>query len=237
MTTARTIIKKALQKIGALYKSEDPSADEANDGLDLLNGMLASWSNKSMLINARITEQFVLAGGKRDYTMGPNGDFNTVRPISMISGYVTSGEIDYNFEFISDEEYANIQYKGNQSPYPEFCNPTNSYPLSTLTFYPVPAAAFLITLITEKQLTSFSSLDSDVAMPPGWDQALIYNLAILLAPEYGQQADQITIQIAKESLDAIKLPIMKARNMNWPYDLGNTQNIFSGYFIRNTGNS
>ena len=50
MTTASDIIKKAMQKVGVLTKSESPSSDESADGLDSLNDLLSSWSNESMFI-------------------------------------------------------------------------------------------------------------------------------------------------------------------------------------------
>lgn len=233
MTTARSIIRRSLQKIGVLYKSEQPSADEADDGLFSLNAMVSSWSNRSMLIIARTVETFNLQGGVAAYTMGPGGDFNTIRPIQFITGYTSDGAINYPLESISDEEFAGITFPSIQIPFPEFVNFTGGSPLATLNFYPVPSSAFPVTLYTEKQLSSFSTLDSVVDLPPGWEQALIYNLAMLLAPEYGQQIDQSLAIIAKDSLNSIKTAIEKNRDYNFPYDLNDTQNIFAGWYYWN----
>lgn len=230
MTTARTIITKALQKIGVLYKTEQPSSDEADDALFSLNAMLASWSNRSLLILARVVETFNLQGGIAAYTMGPGGDFDTARPIQIITGYTSDGSINYPWETISDEEFANITFPGISIPYPEFVNFTNNFPLSTLNFYPVPAQAFPVTIYSEKEISQLSSLDTVLEFAPGWDQAMIYNLAILLGPEYGQQVDAALVQIAKDSLTSIKTAIGKNRDYNFPYDLNDTQNIFAGWY-------
>lgn len=232
MTTARTIIRKSLQKIGVLFKTEEPSADEANDALFSLNAMVSSWSNKSMLIYARVRETFTLQAGVGTYTIGPGGTFNTIRPIEIISAYSSSGTIDYPIELISDEEYANIGYKSLQAPWPEFMNYSNGYPLGTFYFVNIPSGNFPFTLYSEKELSQFSTLDADVELPPGWEQALIYNLAIMLAPEYGQQIDQTLVAIAKDALTSIKTAIIRNRDMDFPYDIDNTQNIYSGWFYR-----
>ena len=49
MTTPLDIITRAMKDIGALAAGENPTADEAQDGLDMLNDMIAQWSNENML--------------------------------------------------------------------------------------------------------------------------------------------------------------------------------------------
>ena len=95
MATARDVVKRALQKIGALVKSEAPSADEASDGLNALNNMLGSWTNDGLLIVSRAWETFTLVGGTALYTMATGLTFNTARPVKIISAYIRSGTIDY----------------------------------------------------------------------------------------------------------------------------------------------
>lgn len=62
MTTALDIIKSSMRKVGALTKTENPSADEAIDGLEMLNDLLASYSNDSMVVYARSVDSFTLSG-------------------------------------------------------------------------------------------------------------------------------------------------------------------------------
>lgn len=78
--TARNLITRSMQNIGALVKNEPPSADEADDALAMLNAMLSSWANDSLIIYARTTESFPLTAAT-SYTMGPSGTLNTVRPL------------------------------------------------------------------------------------------------------------------------------------------------------------
>jgi len=227
MTTARTIIRKALQKIGALVKSEQPSADEANDGLDALNAMIDSWGNDSLSVYARTWETFPLTSSA-SYTIGTGGNFNTARPENIVSAYLRSGTVDYPVEVIDDEAYSTIVFKSLQG-ISYFLNYDNAYPLGNIRLYPVPSASYSLFILTEKALTQFTNLDTALSMPPGTERALIYNLAIDLAPEYGQQVSAELAKTAAESLGLIRTKVAQVRGMDaYPKNM-TVRNIFSGW--------
>jgi len=227
MTTARDIIKRSLQKIGALVKNEEPSADEANDGLNSLNALLDSWGNDSLNIYARTWESFTMTGAS-SYTIGTGGNFNTVRPSNIVSAYARSGSIDYQMIVIDDEAYNSISYKSLDG-IPEFLNYSNSYPLSIIRPYPIGSSSYALYLLTEKPLTSFTTLDTELSMPPGVERALIYNLALELAPEYSQKPDAYIVKIASESLGLIRTKVAQVRHMDAFTQSPFVRNIFSGW--------
>lgn len=227
MTTALGIITSAMRKAGVLTKGETPSADEAADGLEMLNDLLASISNDSMTVYARALNNFTLSGGVSTYTIGTGATFNTSRPIKIISAYVRSGGVDYPLFIINDEEFATISMKST-SGIPEFLNFTNEFPTATIKLYPVPSTGYEIFILSEKQLTSFALSDT-VELPAGWRRMLIYNLAIELAPEYGQPASAEVIQIAKDSKAEIRTAIMYAKSMEWDSGVNTVGNIYSGW--------
>lgn len=49
--TALEIIKKSLRELGILQTQEEPSAAEAQDALDTLNGMLQTWELEGIKLN------------------------------------------------------------------------------------------------------------------------------------------------------------------------------------------
>ncbi len=228
MTTALSIIKSAMRKGGILVKSETPDADEANDALEALNDLLASFSNDSMMATARVLENFTLSSGVTDYTIGAGGTFNTQGPVKLIAAYVRVGTIDYYLDIVSDENYATIPLK-NTGAIPEHLNYTNGYPLSTIKLYPSPSSGYTLYLLSEKELTSFT-LNQTVDLPPGWKRMLVHNLAVELCSEYGQPVPAEVEFIARESKAAIRHAIMTARPMQWENGLGSTRNIYSGYW-------
>lgn len=93
-----SIISSALRTIGALESGETPDADTANDAFNLLNDMLAAWSNDRMMIYYTTAVVFPLTPNVQSYTIGPGGSIGAVFTGS-ISGFVltvtsvTSGSI------------------------------------------------------------------------------------------------------------------------------------------------
>lgn len=228
MTTARDIVKKSLQKIGALVKSEEPSADEADDGLSSLNSLISSWSNDSLVMFARTWESFTLSGGTASYTIGSGGALNTTRPMDIVDCYLSVGTIDYAMSIVTDEAYNSISFK-SLTGIPEFLNYDNAYPLGKIRLYPIPSGNYTLFLLSEKLVTSFATLDTDMSLPNGFERALVYNLAIELAPEYAQKPDPSIVAIAKDSLGLIRIETAKNRPLDaYPQDL-TVRNIFSGW--------
>ena len=65
------IISGALKDIGALAAGEIPTADAAQDALDLMNGMIDQWSNENMMVFNTSEIIFTVTPGQIQYTIGP----------------------------------------------------------------------------------------------------------------------------------------------------------------------
>lgn len=98
MTQVIDIVSSALRAIGALESGEAPDASSANDAFNMLNDMLAQWSNDRMMIHYVTEVVFPLTPNKYQYTIGAGGQIGAVLTGS-ISGFVltvtalTSGAI------------------------------------------------------------------------------------------------------------------------------------------------
>lgn len=73
MTTPYDILTRSLKDIGALEAGESPSADAAQDAFDMLNDMLAQWSNENMMVFYKTEIIFSTVQNTVQYTLGPNG--------------------------------------------------------------------------------------------------------------------------------------------------------------------
>lgn len=209
MTTALDIINSAAKKAGILFKSETLPADEANDGLDLLNDMIQNWSNDGLFTYTRSRETFNLTTGVNTYTIGTGGDFNTLRPFNIVTAYVRIATLDYPLEIIEDDIYErDISFKSLRTNYPGYLNYDGGYPLGTIRIFPAPAGSYELHLMTEKPLTTITSLTQVIDLPPGFNMAIKYGLAVLMAGEYGQEANATVQRTASSSLAEIK------RNIN-----------------------
>jgi len=225
MTTANDIIKAAFRLGGITTTGDAPDAQETQDALSSLNDLIASISNDSLFIYARTTEDFTLTSAI-EYTIGAGGDFDTARPIDIVSAYIRRGTIDYSVAIISDEQYAAIPLKST-STIPYFLNYTASYPLGTIKLYPAPIAGDKLFLLSEKPLENLT-LNQTLSMPPGWSRYLKNQLAIELAGEYGQQIPPTVVENARDAMGAIKRGAARVKSMD-AFSAGDSGNIYSGW--------
>jgi hypothetical protein len=228
MTTARSLLTRSLRKGGIIAKNQTPTAGELNDALEDFNSMLGLWSNNEMLIVARVLEGFTLTPSDLDYTIGVGGNFNTSRPQFITSAFVRDGTTDHPVTVVSDAAYASIAYK-TQPGLPSSLNYSNANPLATIRLHPVPVSAYTLYLWSEKAITSIATLDTVLAFPPGWEDALMYNATIRLAAEYGQEVDALTLEFARDGKAMIQDAIRRNIPLDWtaPAAQGN---VLSGYF-------
>jgi hypothetical protein len=201
----------------------------AADGLVALNDLLDSWSNDSLMIYARTDESFPLSAGVSTYSIGTGQTFNTTRPVSLIDGCFTrfAPQYDEPLSLITDELYNNITDKTSLGR-PRQLNYSNEYPYGEIKLFPVPDQNYTLHIISEKILTNWT-LYQDVTLPPGWNRALTYNLAIELAPDYGQPLTDAMVSVAREAKGNIARAVLKARPLeSYPKNNG-YQNIYTGW--------
>lgn len=73
MTVAFDIVKRALLSVGAYASGDQLDSADANDAFDMLNDMIDTWSNATMMIPYVTEIIFQLQGGVYQYTIGQGG--------------------------------------------------------------------------------------------------------------------------------------------------------------------
>lgn len=207
MSTEATIISRAMRLIGVLSSGDSPTTNESSDAQVALNAMVASWNNERLMCYAIQDESFSLVAAQTSYTIGTGGDFNTTRPVRIEGAYVVSSNNTYDVEVITEIQYAAIPDKTTTSTWPDtICyRPTMTNSRGTILVYPVPTAVSTLHLLTRTQLTAFSATTDTVTLPPGWEDALAANLAVVIAPEFGKEASPTVVDMARKTKAAIKI--------------------------------
>lgn len=232
--TARDLIRRSLMLIGVLAEGETASADALQDGLSSLNDMLGSWSTEGLTVFNRVREEFTLTPGTAAYTIGVSGTFNTSRPLEIeqatLEDQSASPTIEMPIEIISLRQWSTIAIKDMQSTYPLKLYIEMTNPLAIINLWPVPSAANKLVIYSRKPLSSIASANTAIALPPGYDKALRYNLAIELAPEYGKATPPEVMNGAIEAKANIKRQNIKPSYLECDAALVNkkTFNILSG---------
>lgn len=208
MSTARDLIKDSMLLIGAIASSETPTADEQADGLRFLIRMLASWSTEGLAVHTRVREEFTLTPSDGSYTMGASGDFNTTRPIQIeiatIEDQSVSPTTEWPIEIITLAQWAAIVTKDLTAVYPTRLYADAGNPLTNIYLWPVPTVANKLVLYSWKPFSAIASANTTVDLPPGYEEAIVYNLSIRLAPQYGKVAAAEVIQVAADAKESIK---------------------------------
>ena len=211
MAEARDIVTDALREIGVLAAGEVATADEANNGLVVLNRMLDTWAAERLMIYTVTRTTWAIVASDGQYSVGSGGDVNVARPVhanDITVNYMDSTpdpDAEYPLRPLTDAGYAALDPKGQTDTLPQlfYYNPT--YPLGTLTLWPAPTSTTLTgVLYAPAAVSQFAALDTAVSLPPGYEEALVKNLALRLAPSYGRPPDQMLVDYAREVKGIVK---------------------------------
>jgi hypothetical protein len=204
MATINDLVKKSFRKLGVLGIGEDLENDQLVEGIEYVNRMIEVWNTENLVPFYIQREDFTLVSGTQSYTIGSGGTFNTTRPQDIITATITENGSTYPMEIITAEEWQNIFNKENESNKPYYLYYEANYPLGTIYLYRKPTAANTLTIASHKQIGSFAKDDS-VSLPPGYEKAIIDNLALELWPMYpSESVYPVLDRQAKNSLEQLR---------------------------------
>lgn len=202
-TTALDLIKGAMRPLNVLTGNTALTASESADALQALNWMLESWANSNLTLFHTVRERFTLPSGVNPVTYGPLGNLDAVRPVAIKQAVVTIVTVDYPVQILGYDDYEAIRLKTLQTAWPTYLYYEPDYPLGKVFTWPVNSGN-VMTFGVEKPLQGFATLYDVVSLPPGYADAIRFNLALRLAPEYQITAGPDLMQLAERALKAIK---------------------------------
>jgi hypothetical protein len=207
------LINGAYRAFGYLGRGAALTAADSFDALEALNDLIDEANNDRLMIYQIARNTFPLVPGTQVYTLGVGGVFSMPRPprIERLSVLLTSQTPaqEIPIEMLDDIGWQNITLKQMQPSYfPTVCFPDNAFPLNNLSMWPIPSSTCSIVIYSWQQLAAFTSLNQQVAFPPGYKNFLRYGLAIRMAPEKGFECSP-TIHTVFANAKAM------IRNVNW----------------------
>lgn len=176
-----SIIAAAMRKIAALAKGQSPDAEDLTNGTEALNNLVAEFMTLGMPLWSLKSYDVPLVDGTQDYT------FTTPFPLKIVEAYIS----------LSSTSKQNVnptaQYDFNLLPNGSSGIPTQFTYLPNINYgafsvWPVPdatAAAGTFTIWYYAPFDTFVSASDTPYFPREWNNALVYGLAALLAPEWG----------------------------------------------------
>lgn len=227
MSTMRSLVTSALRLLNVVQENETPSAADMDIALSAFNGMLDSWSAERLNIFTVNPTYFNLVPNQQSYTLGTGGDWNTPRPMQILSAQVSlnstftpassigdffifekyetsQNTLDIPLEMLNDAQYAAINVKMTPSTFPTKIYDNGDFPLRKVYVWPVPTEVHPIILWLWAPLSNKSNLDMPLNLPQGYERALKFNLAVELSAEFGKTLPEQIYTIANEAKAVIK---------------------------------
>lgn len=229
MSTALDSIRRAMRLARLLGDQQELDPQEASDYLESLNSMLDSWSIERLMVYQIKQESFTWPAGQYKRTVGAGANFVTTRPTKITNAFMRdASNNDFPMQVIERGAYDRIPNKVQAVSYPQWCFYDPGMPLGTIYLDGTLSSALTIVFDSWQQFTQFDDLTDDLGLPPGYKEAIDYNLAVRISSENNQPVTKHVQDTAVSSKRAIK-------NLNAPTLIsrmdfaGSRANILRGY--------
>ena len=240
MTTASQIITRAANALGYLGLTEVLNASDANQGLAVLNAMLDSWNGEGLASYAWQTLTFTLTPNTASYTIGPTGVWVATRPTQIYDAFITdTNNLDYPLGQLSQDKWNNIGDKTITSQIPTNFFYDSQYPNGTINIFPVPLLNYTVTFDVQLQQVDFSALTTTLTMPPGYERAFVFNLALeMMAQGFPTVLDNNQLARLTENASQAKANIKRAniKEVVSDYDAAIVSRSYATYNIYSDSN-
>jgi hypothetical protein len=204
MTTANTLISRALRLCSSYSPGQGIDGAELTDNLQNLNDMIGSWSADNFIPPYRTIEGFVLTSGTTSYSIGSGATFSTARPDIIKTIFIRDQNgNDTPTTELTREQYDNIALKTAQGR-PQWWMYDTQYPNGVIYFYTTPDMTYTAYIDSLKPLTQFTSSTDTVNLPGEYNDLIVYNLAPRLAMEYGFPVSQEMLMFAETAIKKVK---------------------------------
>lgn len=178
------------------------------------NALVDTWRADGTTINHLARVLFPITPGQGDYTIGPDGDWDTDRPARMermgvVLTSSSSGGPPYPeiplFQLTIDQ-WQNWVYKDQVTTYSRHYFYELDFPLGIVHLLYVPSEGDSIALYLERILSKIAAVGDEMLLfPPGYEEALTTNLAVRLASMgKGAKLSKETARMAVTGLQLIR---------------------------------
>lgn len=226
------LLYPALRKAGVtLGPQRTPSPAQFQDAVEELNRLLGSLNCDPLWIYGQDILSFPLVSGKKIYTIGidptgnlPAADFPVPVPKGITEAvYVStiSNTLRYPLAILTPQVWSMIRLQDVGNTIPEGIYFDRGYPIANIYFYGQPAGGNL-ELYVWHLIPGVASVSDVVVIPPGYEDAIVLNLAVRLAPHFQLPVNPDVRSEAQKSL-------MRLESINAPQPIADTSALGCGH--------
>jgi len=187
--TQYQFIDAALRTLGVLALDQTPTSTEYTNALVKLNGLVGELRVKGLQIFQRTTYTMTLVDGTSSYIIGTGQTLNTPYPLHLLQAIRLDANAStrIDMDIIANSNFNRLPSNSSGVPIQVTYQPKIN--LGVVQLWPTPdsysATNVTVQLTYLRPLEYFSSSTDTADFPEEWVSAIIYNLAVRLAPEYG----------------------------------------------------
>ena len=175
--TVQEFINSTLRLIRVLDSGESPTATESNDALTALNQMIGNWSAAGVPVYQESKDTIALTGASI-YPL-------SFRPVRLTAAQVSYSGISFPVAIVPSQQWILPKDRTATSKFAKELYYDGTFPTGNIYLWPIVTAGSTLELFSLKPLAQFASLGDTINLPAGYEQALRFGLAGVLAPEYG----------------------------------------------------
>ena len=194
------IINEALADLGVIRPGETISNTVQTDCFVRLNQMWAGWGAEPDVTNAQYHQALTVTAGTSAYTFGTGGTLvATAAPIKIYGAHSVSGSFRQPVKVVSfaDFDAQVADGAGTTAVLASVVAVDNAYPSMNIRVFPTPAATpGTLNLDYVGAMTAFAAVGTSLSLHPAFEEALHFNLAMVLLPRYGRQGFDPTVLAA-----------------------------------------
>lgn len=177
-----SIVSSAMRKCAALAKGQTPDAEDLSNNTEALNNLVAEFMTMGMPLWAKANYIVPLVSGTRTYTL------TTPFPLRIIQGWFVASGGGSRQDLVETADYDINKLPDLATGTPSQYSYRPAINQGTLSIWPAPDATAVLGVMTLRYFApfdTFSSAANTPYFPREWNNALVYGLASLIAPEYG----------------------------------------------------
>lgn len=183
--TAAQIVTQARSLLGIQASEEPLAADELQLGITFLNLMLKGWQADGVRTWTLTEGSLLLVQGQTSYLFGTGGIVTTL-PFDMDDVRIFRSSTELPMIQLSRQDYFSLPNKTTQG-YPTQYYYSRQRDTALLYVWPAPDSQTGVLNFTYRRvIDDIDDANNDMDLPQEWLQAITYNLAVELIPQYGK---------------------------------------------------
>lgn len=193
MATIRNMIRRSFRQIGIVSANEDISSEDLDIARETMSSLLDSWSTNPNISWQRTHNTYAITTSNDAITL-------SLRPVRIIDISYNLNNVIFSMTQLDSYDFYRVSVPTAGLPSAWMYNGGTEVKL-------IGRGNGILSVITQDPLFDISSnIDAQLDFPPGFENAIVYNVAVMLCDEYGRQPTNTLLGYASAAVDSIISP-------------------------------